>query len=68
MTDGENMLERVAAIIDPPAFQDRPYHNQGECPYCDDSREAARRIARAVMDEIGLAIKNDHLSNKGNKE
>jgi uncharacterized protein with PIN domain len=43
------MLDRLAAILEPDAFSPMPGHEEGRCPYCDSSREAARNKVREIV-------------------
>lgn len=48
------MVERVARVIDPPAFERGvgSGHGPGECEDCDYHRDEARRVARAAIKAI----------------
>ena len=48
------LVERIAAWLEPEFFGPFPGHEPGRCAYCDDSREYGRKRAREL---IGLLQK-----------
>lgn len=58
------MMEKVARIIDPAAFE--AGHREGECQDCDNARDEARDRARAILEVLRVPA-DDMLAAKDNR-
>lgn len=62
--DMSEMVDRLARIINPAAFEDCvPGHREGECEDCDESREEVKDRARQVLE--ALRVPTEAMSRKG---